>query len=103
MAQADEQGLQVPAPRATGRKQKEQVEVADNKDVQLKDALDSAEGVGDRRVLVNPALRGDVEFNKFDDEGNLEATERFEAGKVHMVSAELAESDYFVDAPQDEK
>jgi esterase/lipase superfamily enzyme len=101
MAQGDDQGLQNPAPRATGRKQKEQVEVADNKDVLLKDALDSQEGVGERRVLVNPALRGDVEFNKFDENGNLEASEVFEAGKVHLVSAELADSDYFVDAPED--
>jgi hypothetical protein len=102
MAQGDEQNLPNPAPRAVGRKQKEEVDVAKDKDVRLGDALDSAEGVGDRRVLVNPALRGDVEFNRYDDEGNLEATERFEAGKVHMVSAELAESDYFVDAPEDE-
>jgi hypothetical protein len=102
MAQGDEQNLQNPAPRGVGRKQKEDVEVAKDKEVRLGDALDSAEGVGERRVLVNPALRGNVEFNKFDSEGNLEASEVFEAGKVHMVSAELADSDYFVDAPKDE-
>src|SRR5215211_426297 len=85
------------APKAMGRKQKTELKVGNTEGLSAEKSLEEQAGVGKIKAMVNPALRGDVELNTPDEEneGQLKG-EHFAAGKIHYVTEELANSDYFV-------
>jgi hypothetical protein len=100
----EDKGLaQAPAPRGLGKKQKEEVQLASTDDL-LKgaDPLEGQEGVGNVKVYTNPALGDAVELNSYDENGNVTSSQTFKRGKLHLVTEELANSDLFVRADDNE-
>jgi hypothetical protein len=101
--QKDKGVAQAPAPRGLGKRQKEEVQLASRNDfLRGADPLQDKEGVGDVRAYTNPALGDGVELNSYDEDGNVTSSQFFAKGKVHLVTAELADSELFVRADEKE-
>ncbi len=94
---------QAPAPRGLGKKQKEEAQLAGSEELQ-RDAgpLQGQEGVGTVEAYTNPRLGDAVELNYYDEDGNITSTQTFKRGKLHLVTEELANSDLFVRADNNE-